>query len=97
MCVFLTKQKIWEHSPAVLGWKQLANLMTMLFFTGGGWLSVFSAVLYCYGVEAVPGVNVGDWGRGGRVDKADTSAARQQVKKAAFFWTVFTHLLYVAC
>lgn len=64
------------------------------YFTGGGWFSVFSAILYCYGMEAVPGVNVGDRGRR---DKAVASAARQKVKTTAFFWTVFTHTLYVAC
>lgn len=67
------------------------------YFPGGGWFLVFSAVLYRYGMEAVPGVNVGDRGRRGKGDKAVASAARQKVKKASFFWTVFTHMLYVAC
>lgn len=55
------------------------------YFTGGHWFSVFCAVLHCYGMETVPGVNAGDRGRGGREDKAVASAARQKVKKAAFF------------
>jgi len=33
-------------------------------FTTGGRFSVFSAVLYRCGMEALSGVNVGDWGRG---------------------------------
>lgn len=34
------------------------------YSTGGGWFSLSFYVLCCYGIEAVPGVNVGDQGRG---------------------------------
>lgn len=62
------------------------------YFTEGGWFSVFFAILYQYGMEAVP-----DKGREGSLDKSVASAARQKEKKAAYFLMVFTHMLYVAC
>lgn len=93
VCVFLTKQKIWEHSSCLLGWKHIVNLTTTFILQ---YFSVFSVILYFYEMDTVPRVNVGDWWGGGRDDKTVTSAARQKVKQPPFLLTIFTHKLYVA-
>lgn len=63
------------------------------YFTGGGLFSVFSAVVHRCGMASVPEVNVADRMRGGKGDRAAASAARQQVKKAAFLGGIYTSAL----
>lgn len=43
---------------------ETAPELNSAYFTGRGWFSLSFYVLHCYGVEAAPGVNVGDEGRG---------------------------------
>lgn len=68
------------------------------YFTGGGWFSVFSAVLYCYGVEAVPGVNVGDWGEEGGGTRQSLQQQGRKWRNQPFFGRYlhicFTHMAY---
>lgn len=77
---------------SLLGMETAHEFNDDTYFTEGGWFSVFFAILYQYGMEAVP-----DKGREGSLDKSVASAARQKEKKAAYFLMVFTHMLYVAC
>lgn len=42
---------------------ETARELNGAYSTEGGWFSLSFYVLCCYGIEAIPGVNMGDWGR----------------------------------